>query len=212
MSGFLTVKVPNLHLALYVLSIRAPEPPYLAIDTFIFPLSPQRIRKVMTAMSTVYDTSGPPIAAGVSRSVDSYGMSPFVYEIEGTTGWDRHLTDGFILTGQQAIQRLQQMLLRYAELNQIQRLNNNPNGYILEFGDFFNKEFYQVEPIGPIEINASDRAPLLQYFRMRLAGIQPIAAPITATALDLMAIALAGTPAAVSRTTLAFTALLLASY
>lgn len=212
MSGFLTVKTPNFQLALYVLSIRAPEPPFLAIDTFVFPLSPERIRKVSTAMSMIYDTAGPPISAGVTRRVDSYGMSPFVYEIEGTTGWDRHLTDGFILTGQQAVQRLQQMLFKYAELNQIQRLNNNPNSYSLEFGDFFNKEFYQVEPVGPIEIRASNRAPLLQYYRMRLAGIKPIAAPITATVLDLMAIALMGQPASVARTTLAFTALLLASY
>lgn len=212
MSGFQTIKVPNFHTALYTLSIRTPNPPYLAVDTFIFPLSPQRVRKIATAMSTPYDTAGNPQQAGVKRSIDSYGISPFTYMIEGTTGWDRHLTDGFALTGQQAVQRLQQMIYGYEQLNQQQRMNNNPNAYIMEFGDFFNKEFYQVEPIGPVEIIASDRAPLLQYFRLRLVGIRPLAMPIGATELDLMAIALQGTPAAVSRTTLALTALMVARY
>jgi hypothetical protein len=163
-------------------------------------------------MSAIYDTAGAPVSAGVQRQVDGYGIAPPVYEIEGTTGWDRHLTDGFLLTGQQAIQRLQQMLMRYAELNQIQRLNNNPNAYVLEFGDFFNEEFYQVEPIGPIEVRASSRAPLLQYYRIRLAAIQPLSAPIATTVLDLMAIALQGQPASVTRTTIAATSLLLATY
>lgn len=212
MSGFNTVKVPNLKIALFMLSIRSPEPPYLAIDTFIFPISPERVRKVPNALSAIYDTAGPPITSGVTRRVDAYGISPPLFEIEGTTGWDRHLTDGFLLTGQQAVQRLQQMLNHYAELNQVQQLNNNPNGYTLEFGDFFNSEFWQVEPCGPIEIRASSRAPLLQYYRLRLCAIQPIAAPISATVLDLMAIALAGQPAAVVRSTLAATALLIATY
>ena len=212
MADFLTIKTPNFRQALYMLSIRAPEPPYLPVDTFIFPISPERIRKAPSAMSAIYDTAGAPISAGVQRQVDSYGIAPPVYEIEGTTGWDRHLTDGFLLTGQQAIQRLQQMLMRYAELNQIQRLNNNPNAYVLEFGDFFNEEFYQVEPIGPIEVRASSRAPLLQYYRIRLAAIQPLSAPIATTVLDLMAIALQGQPASVTRATIAATSLLLATY
>lgn len=213
MSGFLTVKVPNFQIALYTLSIRAPEPPYPPVDVFLFPLSPQRVRKTFVSMSMIYDVAGPPVRSGVQRQVDSYGISPFVYEIEGTTGWDRHLTDGFILTGQQSIQRVQEMLLRYAELNEIQRENNNPNLYFLEFWDMFNKEFWVVEPVGPQEVRASDRAPLLQYYRFRLAGVKPIAAPYLAVeALDLLAIALKTAPAAASRSVVAAASAVVAIY
>jgi hypothetical protein len=209
---FSTIRVPRLQLALYMLSIRAPEPPFLPVETFIFPLSPQRVRKTFTGMSAVYDTAGPPSSAGVTRAIDSYGMSPFTYEIEGTTGWNLHQTDGFAATGQEAMQNIQDMLLTYAELNQIQRLNNDPNSYTLEFSDFFNGEFYQVEPIGPQEVRASDRAPLLQYYRFRLVGIAPIAAPLIDLAADAIDLLL-GTPAASMLTaTVALTSSILSIY
>src|SRR5258708_13432077 len=35
----------------------------------------------------------------------------------------------------------------------------------------------QVEPIGEQEIRQSERAPKLQYYRLRFAGIRPVAAP-----------------------------------
>ena len=174
---FRTTKVPIFQLALYMLSIRAPDASKSAVDTFIFPLSPQNIRKHFTAMSAVYDTAGDPMVGGVIRQVDSYGISPFSYEIEGTTGWDLHQTDGYSMTGQQAIQRIQQMLLDYAQFNQEQRSNNDPNSYTMEFSDFFNGEFYQVEPIGRLEFRASADRPLLQYYRLRLEGIAPVSAP-----------------------------------
>lgn len=174
---FFTRKVPNFNIALYMLSVRAPNPPYAAVDTYIFPLSPQRVRKRMTSMSRPYDTRGPSSSAGVHRSIDSWGITPFVYEIEGTTGWDLHNTDGNAFTGMDSIQRIQGMLLDYAAQNQIQAENNDSNTYTMEFSDFFNGEFYQVEPTGPQEIYASERAPLLQYYRFRLIGVAPVGAP-----------------------------------
>jgi hypothetical protein len=175
---FFPIKTPNVRASIYMLSIRAPQPPFLPVELFIFPLSPQSIRKTAVAMSAVYDTMGSPATYGVQRTIDTYGVSPFTYEIEGTTGWDRHMTDGYLYTGMQAIQRIQRLLYNYAQLNQQQRQANSPDSYSLEFSDFFNGEFYQVEPIGPQEFSASDRAPLLQYFRFRLAGIQPIGSPL----------------------------------
>lgn len=177
---YFNIKTPNVRAALYMLSIRAPQPPFPPVDLFIFPLSPQNIRKSFTAMTGIYDTAGDPFSGGVERTPDSYGLAPFMYEIEGTTGWDRHIIDGFLYTGLQAIQKVQRMLQRYAQLNQIQKLNNSPYSFTLEFADFFNGEFYQVEPVGPQEIYATDRAPLLQYYRFRWAGIQPIGSPIQA--------------------------------
>lgn len=174
--SFTTLKIPNQRLALYTLTIRSPGYALFPFMTYIFPLSPSSVRKPFTAMSSIFDTSGPPSSNGVTRTVDSYGMAPVMYTIEGTTGWDVHQTDGFTLTGTQSIQQIQYMLGFYATLNQQQKQTNNPNLYTLEFYDYFNQEFWQVEPIGDQEIMQSERAPLLQYYRFRLAGIQPVSA------------------------------------
>lgn len=166
----------------------------------------------MNAVAVPYDTSGQPVQSGVNRDVDRYGTSPFTYEIEGTTGWDLHMTDGFSAPGLISIQNLQQMFLAYDENNAIQRLNNNPFTYTMEWADFFTGEYYQVEPAGPIEIHASDRAPLLQYFRFRLIGIQPIAAPLIAPDLEALDILLSNTPANAVTGTLVVTAAVLSLY
>lgn len=176
--NFSTIKVPNLRLALYTLSIRSPGFSLLSFFTYTFPISPSAINKSFTAMSSIYDTAGPPSTKGVTRTIDSYGASPVVYSIEGTTGWDRHQTDGYIFTGLQSIQQIQYLLSLYASLNQQQKQANNPSLYTLEFYDYFNQEYWQVEPIGEQEIRQSDRAPTLQYYRFRLAGIQQVSAPL----------------------------------
>ena len=175
---FSTIKTPNTRAPIYMLSIRAPAPPFPPVETFIFPLSPGSVRKSFAGLSAVYDTPGPPETGGVTRMIDTYGVTPFTYEIEGTTGWDRHQTDGYLYTGLQAIQRIQRLFQNYAMYNQVQRELGDPNLYFLEFSDFFNGEFYRVEPIGPQEVRASDRAPLLQYYRFRLVGIQPVGSPL----------------------------------
>lgn len=181
---FHPIKVPRTRVPLYMLSIRAPLPPFLPIETWIFPLSPGTVRKTAIGMSAIYDTAGPPEMNGVMRNVDSYGLAPFVYDIEGTTGWDRHMTDGYLYTGLQAIQRVQRLLANYARYNQVQRQSNIPYSYSLEFSDFFNGEFYQVEPVGPQEFSQSERAPLLQYYRFRLIGIRPTGSPLINAAIS----------------------------
>lgn len=211
--SFSTVKVPILGLPLYQLSIRAPATPYVAVDTYIFPLSPSNIRKRFNALSAIYDTSGDPQFSGVTRTVDSYGITPFFYEIEGTTGWDLHQTDGYTYTGLQSIQRIQQLIYEYGTLNQTQRLNNDSESYTLEFSDFFNDEYYQVEPIGPLEIFASDRAPILQYYRLRLAGIAPVASALLEDLSDdPTAQMYAEQPGAATRSTLDLTDTTLSNY
>lgn len=210
---FRSVKVGNDLLTVYMLSIRQPQPPYPAVQSFIFPLSPQRIRKVPVSMAAVYDTAGSPAQAGVSRDIDAFGMAPFVYDIEGTTGWDRHLTDGFAYTGMAAINRIIDMLYLYAELNQQQRLQNDPSSYILEFSDFFNGEFYQVEPVGPQEFRANERAPLLQYYRFRLVGVRPLDAPLGSSfVMDPIALLLAAQAPTAVGAAIQLTATLLSTY
>lgn len=181
--GFSTIKVPNTRLALYTLSIRSPGYSLLSFFTYTFPISPAALRKSPTAMTAIYDSSGPPSMAGVTRNVDSFGQAPPVFILEGTTGWDRHQTDGMIFTGLQSIQQLQYLLNLYAQLNQQQMQANNPSLYTLEFYDYFNQDYWQVEPIGQIEISQSERAPTLQYFRLRFAAIQPVSAPIISNPL-----------------------------
>jgi hypothetical protein len=182
--GFSTVKVPNTRLALYTLSIRSPGFSALSFFTYTFPISPGSLRKSPTAMSAIYDTSGPPSTRGVTRNVDSFGMSPPMFTLEGTTGWDRHQTDGYVFTGLQSIQQVQYLFTLYAQLNQAQKMANNPSLYTLEFYDYFNQEFWQVEPIGEQEINQSERAPTLQFYRFRFAAVQPVSAPLV---LDIFA-------------------------
>lgn len=176
--NFSTIKVPNLRLALYTLSIRSPGFSLLSFFTYTFPISPSAIRKSFSAMSTMYDTAGPPLTQGVTRSFDDFGNCPVTYTIEGTTGWDRHSTDGMIFTGLQSIQQIQALLSLYAQLNQVQKRANNPSLYTLEFYDYFNHEYWQVQPVGDQEIRQSDRAPLLQYYRFQLAGVQQVSAPL----------------------------------
>ena len=176
--SFSTVKVPNTQLALYTLSIRSPGYSLLSFFTYTFPISPGSLRKAPTAMSALYDTSGPVLTNGVTRNIDSFGLAPPIYTLEGTTGWDRHATNGLIFTGLQSIQQLQYLISLYAQLNQQQKQANNPSLYTLEFYDYFNQEFWQVEPIGEMEIRQSERAPTLQYYRLRFAAVQQVSAPL----------------------------------
>ncbi len=209
--NFSTLKGPNLRLALYTLSIRRPGFSLLSLFTYTFPLSPSSVRKSFAAMSSIYDTAGSPFTSGVQRHVDDFGNAPVMYSIEGTTGVDRHSTDGFIFTGLQSIQQIQFLLNLYASLNQQQKLANNPNLYTLEFYDYFNHEYWQVQPIGDQEILQSERAPLLQYYRIRLAGIQPVSAPLISNifADPVQQLFAAGSGAAASAVTGAINSVLL---
>jgi len=180
--------------ALYQLSIRAPGEFFAELATYTFPLTPSALRTDRSSLSTFTDTQGNPSSQGVNRIMDTYGLAPPVFTIEGTTGWDRHSTDGYILTGLQSIQLLQQFLARYAELNQIQRQSGNPYLYALEFYDYFNEQFWQIEPVGPQGIRQSADRTKLVYYRFRWAAIQPVGVPILGT-IDALATTIS-TPAA----------------
>ena len=75
--------------ALYQLSIRAPGQLFGELSTFTFPLTPSQLRADRSALSTFSDTQGPASSQGVTRVVDVYGLSPPVFTIEGTTGYDQ---------------------------------------------------------------------------------------------------------------------------
>lgn len=178
---FRTISVPANEPALYQLSIRAPQQAFSELATFTFPISPSSIRYEPTSLSSYSETQGPSVTQGVTRVVDTYGLSPPTIVLEGTTGWDRHLSDGYILTGLQSMQLLQRFLARYAELNQIRRQAGNPYLYALEFYDYFTQQFWQVEPIGPQVVRQSADRPILAYYRLRWAAVKTVGLPILGT-------------------------------
>jgi len=182
--SFRAVQVPNTQLALYTLSIRFPGRAAAPFKVYTFPVSPQAIRKTFTSMSTIYDVPGTPLYNGVQREVDVYGLSPVTYTVEGTTGWQRHSNDGYLFTGLQSVQAIQALLSEYALLNQVQMQNQLTNLYTLEFYDYFNREFWQIEPIGPQGITQDASQPLYTKYRFTWAGINRVDAPIFSSLSD----------------------------
>lgn len=176
--SFRNYPVPNQLPALYTLSIRNPGYSAREYASYTFPLTPSMIRKDYNAMSRVYDVQGSPEQNGVQRLVDSYGLAPPIFTVEGTTGWQRHISDGFLLTGQESIRVLQTLLSRYASLNQTQVKSGNPELYTLEFYDYFSKQYWVVEPVGPQGFMQNRAQPLYTHFRFRWAAVQSVSAPI----------------------------------
>jgi len=164
--------------ALYQISIRAPNQAFAELVTYTFPLSPTSIRMERNALSSFAETQGPSSSLGVTRIIDHYGLSPPTYTIEGTTGWDRHATDGYVLTGLQSMQLLDKFLQRYAELNSIQTQSGIAQMYALEFYDYFTQNFWQVEPIGPQGFRQSADRTKLVFYRFRWACVQPVGIPL----------------------------------
>jgi len=175
---FRTKNVPFDLPALYQLSLRAPGQQFAELSTYTFPLTPSSLRSETTDASTFNDTQGPVLQNGINRVMDVFGISPPVFTIEGTTGWDRHLADGYVLTGMQSMQLLVAFIQKYKQLNQTQIAAGNSNLYALEFYDYFSTQFWQIEPIGPQIVQQTNDRPLLTYYRFRWAAIRPVRFPV----------------------------------
>lgn len=167
---FRPVSVPNNAPVLFQISIRAPDSLYSEFATYTFPLSPASVRYERSQMSAIMDVQGPASSQGVTRVIDTYGQAPPIISIEGTTGWDRHAMDGYVLTGLQSVQLLQQFLSRYATLNQTQMRTGNASLYSLEWYDFFSNQFWVIEPIGPQAVWQDTSRPMLTNYRFRFAA------------------------------------------
>jgi hypothetical protein len=185
---FATLPVANLGTTLYVLSLRAPGPSASPIPslTFVFPLTPQQVRKEPVALNMPYDVQGDPGQGGVQRLVDMWGEAPPTYIISGHTGWKLHAMDGFRYNGKQAIQKLQELLSTFAQVNQQLMLDQATEFYTLEFYDYWMEEFWQVVPVGPQGIMQSADRPILSGYALRLMAIQAIDSPIPPLIVDLV--------------------------
>lgn len=194
---FRTIPTPNFQPAVYQLAIRGPQPPYPLIAIFIFPLTPEQLRKTWNAMSNYYDVAGTPSQRGVNRIFDIYGDSPPSFMIGGTTGWQYHSSDGYSLTGLQAIIQLQNFLSYYTQLNQTQIANHIPDMYVLEFYDYFANDFWQVQPMGPQGIDRTVQRPTLASYNFRFEGIRSLSGQYIPPTPDPIAAAFAiGAPQA----------------
>lgn len=191
-----TIPFANVQPVLYQLSIRSPGASFAEFATYTFPLSPNQLRVTRNSMSSFTDVQGPPSSQGVTRVMDTFGLAPPIFEIRGTTGWDRHLSDGYILSGLQSMQLLQQFLATYATLNQTQRQNGISQLYTLEFYDYFGSNFWVVEPVGPQSVSQASDRPVLSYYNFRWAGVKPAGLPLLGAA-DAIA-QVFGTPAQVA--------------
>lgn len=158
---------------LYQLSLRAPILSVIELSTYTFPLTPSMLRAERSSMSTYNDTQGSPLTQGVTRVVDTYGLAPPIFTIEGTTGWDLHSADGFGLTGLDSIKSLQTFLATYADLNQALRIAGVAELFTLEFYDYFTGSFWQIEPVGPQVFQQDSQRPLLSYYRFKWVGVRP---------------------------------------
>jgi hypothetical protein len=176
--SFTTVPVININLAVYALSIRSPGIARAEYQTYTFPLSPESLRKEPVAMTRFIDTQGPASLNGVQRQTDFYGLAPPTFRIQGTTGWQRHANDGFLTTGLQAIQNLEQFLVTYAQQNATLVANGASDLYTLEFYDYFKQDFWQVEPVGPQGIQQAATRTLLSYYNFTLVGVKKVNMPL----------------------------------
>ena len=172
--------------AMYQLSIRSPGPTFSEIATYTFPITPSQLRMDFSSLSSFTDTQGPPISRGVTRVMDTYGLAPPVYTLEGTTGYDRHMSDGFVLSGIQSMLLLNQFLAQYATMNQVQRAVGNPQLFTLEFYDYYMNQYWVVEPIGPQVYRQGNDKPTLIYYRFRWAAVCPAGVPLL-NAIDALA-------------------------
>lgn len=170
---FRTKSVPANQPCLYQIRLCAPVLTAVEITTYTFPLSPTALRMERSSLSSFSDTQGSPLTQGVTRVMDTYGLAPPIFTIEGTTGWDLHSGDGYSMTGLQSMQQLAAFLATYADLNQVQRLAGIPYLYTLEFYDYFTSNFWQIEPVGPQMFQQDSSRPLLVYYRFRWAATKP---------------------------------------
>lgn len=174
-ASFRTIPVVNTRIPKYTLTIRSPHPPYAAVNSYTFPMSPQSITKRFTSLANIYDVKGTQDQQGVQRVVDWYGNAPVFYELNGTTGWQRHSADRYQTTGLESVLQIQALLAQYAKLNSGQAQAGQPL-YKLEFYDYWTPEFWEVIPYGDQTLSQDERQPLLVHYSFRLAGIQLVGA------------------------------------
>lgn len=188
---FRNIPIPNFRPAIYGLAVREPSPSNAIIDNFLFPLSPESVRTEYTALNSVYDVAGTPQQNGVQRIIDQYGNAPPLITIEGTTGWQFHGQDGYLYSGLQAMQNLENMMQEYALHVQSQMESGETDLAMIEFYDFFRGQYWEVVPVGRFGVRQDRNQPLIARYFFRFAATRNLNGPNIGLVADNVARAFA---------------------
>ncbi len=177
--------------ALYAIAIRSGTPPFIPYFVWIFPLSPSMLRVERGGMANMYDVAGNALNAGVQRIVDTYGFSPPIFTVQGSTGVNRHSVDRYLYTGLESALVIQGALEQYFSILAAASQSSSPLPK-MELYDYFTLTFFAVVPIGVQGFYQSAGAPQLIHYSFRLVGIQSLLLPLVAAADSLLAPLTAG--------------------
>ncbi len=156
--------VANTLKPIYVLTMVSPSMGANVQINYVLPISPQSLTIQRKSLSAWYETQGSSNQQYVNRIIDLYGLTPMIFTIRGTTGFNRYSNTGYSSTGIELMKQLQKILEDYFSSVQ----SSQPSQ--LQWLDYFYREYWEVVPIGPINIRQDASRPLWMYYELTLAG------------------------------------------
>lgn len=196
--SFATQPVGPQGLSFYQLGLRAPGTrSIIPTLTYTFSLAPQNITVTGTNLNPIFDTGGPAASGGVNREADLFGQSPAIYTISGTTGYKLKNTDGYLFNGLQSVANLQNIINQFNIRNQQIAQNGGTEFYTLEYYDYYRNDFQQFVPIGKPKISQSTQNPLMVFYELTFAAIQPVSSPLPVFLVDLIGKTIGTAPIAI---------------
>lgn len=148
----------------YVLTLVSPSlGPGIQLE-YVLPISPQSLQIQRKSLSSWYETQGTSSQQNVNRIIDLYGLTPIIFTIRGTTGFNKYSNTGYDMTGTQLMKQLQFIMEAYFSSVQ----SNQPSQ--LQWLDYFYGEYWEVVPVGPFNIQQDASRPLWMYYEFTLAG------------------------------------------
>lgn len=171
--------------AQYILNKYSSTKPVKA-TTFVFPVSPQNSKIERNSLVNWFETqasSNPSarLSQDITRIIDAYGLTPPIFTVSGTTGYNKYQADNFQKTGTAWTTALKKFFSDWYDNLQ---LTGQPE--TMQFLDFFQHEFWNVVPVGPLVLNQASTQPLWVFYNFSLAAISPISAtPVNVTGLSM---------------------------
>jgi len=156
--------VSNTLKPVYVLTLVSPSlGPGIQLQ-YVLPISPQSLQIQRKSLAAWYETQGTSNQQYVNRIIDLYGMTPMIFTIRGTTGFNKYSNTGYDMSGIDLMKQLQNVLESYFSSVQ----SSQPSQ--LQWLDYFYQEYWEVVPIGPINITQDASRPLWMYYELTMAG------------------------------------------
>lgn len=143
-------------------------------SSFIFPISPQSLNIQRKSLSAWYETQGSATQNYVNRIIDVYGLTPPIFSIRGTTGFNKYSNTNYNMPGIALMRALQGFIELYFKTSQTSVVIGNTAPSNLQWLDYFYGEYWNVVPIGPVNVRQDSQRPLWMYYELTLAGISPL--------------------------------------